>query len=279
VFTIEFILRLCTCSTGPGILRFCFSVMNLIDLLAILPWWIMSIQRWTEQGGNDSLKALAVLRVLRLTRVMRVFKMSRNFTGLVLLGHTFKKSASALIMLFLFVMMSLVVFATLMFNAESGTWDPVRLQFVRDDGQPTPFESIPRAMWWCIVTMTTVGYGDDTPITVAGYLIATVCMFVGLVILALPITIIGANFDELYREMRKKEHLRKQVSAGGAYVRVIARPRGPTPPNPAWTYGRQTPAHVGLVLNPHPLSTCRSYASSQRSRLRTVQRRAACVLA
>ena len=166
VFTIEFILRLCTCSTGPGILRFCFSVMNLIDLLAILPWWIMSIQRWTEQGGNDSLKALAVLRVLRLTRVMRVFKMSRNFTGLVLLGHTFKKSASALIMLFLFVMMSLVVFATLMFNAESGTWDPVRLQFVRDDGQPTPFESIPRAMWWCIVTMTTVGYGDDTPITV-----------------------------------------------------------------------------------------------------------------
>jgi len=56
--------------------------------------------------------------------------------------------------------------------------------------------------------MTTVGYGDDTPITVAGYLIATVCMFVGLVILALPITIIGANFDELYREMRKQgEHV------------------------------------------------------------------------
>jgi len=211
VFTIEFFLRICSCSADAGLLRFCVSIMNLVDLLAIVPWWVMSIQTWTNSGSSDSLKALAVLRVLRLTRVVRVFKMSRNFTGLNLLGQTFKKSASALVMLFLFVMMSLVVFATLMFNAESGTWDPVRLQFVRDDGQPSPFESIPRTMWWCIVTMTTVGYGDNTPITVAGYLIATVCMFVGLVILALPITIIGANFDELYREMRKKEHLRKQV--------------------------------------------------------------------
>lgn len=166
VFTIEFFLRICSCSADAGLLRFCVSIMNLVDLLAIVPWWVMSIQTWTNSGSSDSLKALAVLRVLRLTRVVRVFKMSRNFTGLNLLGQTFKKSASALVMLFLFVMMSLVVFATLMFNAESGTWDPVRLQFVRDDGQPSPFESIPRTMWWCIVTMTTVGYGDNTPITV-----------------------------------------------------------------------------------------------------------------
>jgi voltage-gated potassium channel Kch len=166
VFTIEFLLRICSCSADAGVLRFCVSIMNVVDILAIMPWWVMSIQTWTHSGGNDSLKALAVLRVLRLSRVMRVFKMSRKFTGLILLGQTFKKSASALIMLFLFVMMSLVVFATLMFNAESGTWDPVRLQFVREDGQPSPFESIPRTMWWCIVTMTTVGYGDDTPITV-----------------------------------------------------------------------------------------------------------------
>jgi hypothetical protein len=157
---------MCSCSADAGILHFCLSIMNIVDLLAIMPWWVMSIQTWTNTDGSESLTALAVLRVLRLTRVMRVFKMSRNFTGLILLGHTFKKSASALVMLFLFVMMSLVVFATLMFNAEAGTWDPVRLQFVRENGQPSPFESIPRTMWWCIVTMTTVGYGDHTPITV-----------------------------------------------------------------------------------------------------------------
>eukprot|EP00967_Tisochrysis_lutea_P117081 scaffold189122_cov30-Tisochrysis_lutea.AAC.1 len=91
-------------------------------------------------------------------------------------------------------------------------------------------------------------------------------MFVGLVILALPITIIGANFDELYREMRKKEHLRKQVSAGGAYVRVIARPRGPTPPNPAWTYGRQTPAHKLRELAAEQAANCPE-KSGVRSRL------------
>jgi hypothetical protein len=114
--------------------------------------------------------------------------------------------APQLAMLVFFVGMSLIVFATLMFQAEMGEWDEHRKQFVREDGGASPYESIPRTMWWCIVTMTTVGYGDDYPITVWGQLVAIVTMFAGLILLSLPITIIGANFDELYREQRKKEH-------------------------------------------------------------------------
>ena len=83
-------------------------------------------------------------------------------------------------------------------------YDSHRRQYVREDGQPSPFESIPAAMWWTIITMTTVGYGDQVPITTAGKIIAVCTMFCGLVVLSLPITIIGANFDDEYRELRKR---------------------------------------------------------------------------
>mmetsp|Transcript_14021 Transcript_14021/g.29594 ORF Transcript_14021/g.29594 Transcript_14021/m.29594 type:complete len:432 (+) Transcript_14021:378-1673(+) len=200
IFTVEYILRLLSCSAGPGVCRFLAQVMNLIDLISILPFYIQKI------AGSSGLEGLAVLRVLRLARVLRIFKLSRNFQGLILLMQTFRKSAGALLMLTFFVAMSLVVFATLIFYCESGEWDEYRQQYVRSDGQQTPFESIPASMWWCLVTMTTVGYGDVTPITLSGRVVAIVTMFCGLVVLSLPITIIGANFDELYREMRKKEH-------------------------------------------------------------------------
>jgi len=205
VFTLEFVLRIFACPAGPGICRFLVQPMNIIDLLAILPFYI----DLSAPGGGGGLKGLAVLRVLRLTRVLRIFKMSRNFQGLILLLQTFKKSAAALIMLVFFVAMSLIVFATLIYYFEMGEWDEYREQYVRWDGSATPFESIPTSMWWCIVTMTTVGYGDTYPITLPGQLVAIVTMFCGLIVLSLPITIIGANFDDLYRDMRKKDEERK----------------------------------------------------------------------
>jgi len=198
VFTLEYLMRICSCCAGPGLLHFLVAPMNVVDLAAILPWYI-------SKFIGSAIKGLSVLRVLRLTRVLRIFKMGRNFQGLILLLHTFKRSAAALLMLVFFVGLSLIVFATLIFHAESGTWDAHRKQYLRADGQQTPFESIPSSMWWCIVTMTTVGYGDHYPITWPGKLVAILTMFCGLLVLSLPITIIGANFDELYRDMRKKE--------------------------------------------------------------------------
>jgi len=201
VFSVEFVLRLLSCPAGPGILRFIVAPMNIIDLAAILPWYIGK----AYPGGGDSAKGLAVLRVLRLTRVLRIFKMSRNFQGLLLLIKTFQKSATALLMLCFFVAICLILFATLVFESEKGAWDEYRMQWIRADGTQSPFESIPESMWWTIITMCTVGYGDVWPITFAGQLVAIAAMFVGLLVLSLPITIIGANFDELYRQQRTKD--------------------------------------------------------------------------
>jgi len=120
------------------------------------------------------------------------------------LATTFRKSAAALLMLFLFMLIFSILFATLIYTVEGGDggafYDEYRRQYVREDGSLSPFESIPVAMWWTIVTMCTVGYGDQYPVTPWGKLVAVLTMFCGLVVLSLPITIIGANFNLEYRK-------------------------------------------------------------------------------
>jgi len=204
-FSVEYLLRLFTCCAGPGLFRFIFDVMNTVDLLAIAPWYIQ-----LSFTDADGLKGLAVLRVLRLTRVMRVFKMSKNFKGLMLLVETLRKSVAALVMLIFFVVIIMILFSTLVYETEKGDYDVYRKQYVTWRGGQTGFESIPSSMWWCIVTMTTVGYGDVSPDTWVGQVIGIATMFCGLIVLSLPITIIGANFDELYRDSRKQELEKKK---------------------------------------------------------------------
>ena len=128
-------------------------------------------------------------------------------------------------MLFLFVLMTLIIASTLMYNFEGPpafVYDEIRRQYPRPDGTHTPFETIFTTMWWCVVTMTTVGYGDLYPTTPVGQIIATITMFWGLIVLSLPITIIGANFDEEYREMRRREHVElvRKKKEQAAEVRV-----------------------------------------------------------
>merc|ERR1719424_909487 len=130
--------------------------------------------------------------------------MSKNFEGLIMLLRSLKKSGPALMMLFAFMGISGILFATLIFTIEGGEYDEHRKQYVRVDGSASPFESIPTSLWWTIITMTTVGYGDQYPVSTAGKVIAVLTMFCGLVVLSLPITIIGANFDDDFRELRKR---------------------------------------------------------------------------
>jgi len=201
VFSLEYLLRLFASPAACGYFKFITGTMNLIDLVAIVPWYIDLLL--CEFGTGGGAKALAVLRVIRLTRVIRVFKVSRNFTGIIILARTMQRSLSALLMLFFFIGISMILFSTLIFFAEKGQFDSDKRQFIREDGSVSPFESIPGSFWWCLVTMTTVGYGDHYPVTFQGKLVGILTMFIGLVVLSLPITIIGANFDEEYREVRR----------------------------------------------------------------------------
>ena len=139
-FTLEYLLRLLAC---PRKLAFVGSLLNGIDLLAILPYFIIL----TINSGDDT-TPLSVLRVVRLARIFRVFKLSRHSTGLQVLAHTFRASVSELGMLVFFLFIGVILFSTAVFYAENS------------EGEGKGFTSIPDTFWYTIVTMTTVGYGE-----------------------------------------------------------------------------------------------------------------------
>ena len=134
-FTIEYLIRL---FSSPQKIIFLRSFLNLIDVVAILPYFIT-----LPMESKSRATSLAILRVIRLVRVFRIFKLSRHSKGLQVLGQTLKSSSRELGMLIFFLIMGVVLFSSAVYYAEQ-------------DLEDTEFSSIPAAFWWAVVTMTTV---------------------------------------------------------------------------------------------------------------------------
>jgi len=216
------------------------SPMNMIDLLSILPFFIeiatgqgqqfepyqvtvgnQTVTRYMEVGG-DAL-SFNFLRILRLARIFRVFKLGKYSEGLQLFVRVLAASTEALILLSFFVGLTMMLFGSMIFFAEGGKWDPEREVFLRPDiigaeMEETPFTSIPASFWWVVTTTTTVGYGDLYPTSVFGKTVAVVTMHLGIILLALPITIIGSNFAAIY-----SADLAKKAKAARATQRALER--------------------------------------------------------
>ncbi len=188
IFTVEYLLRVWSCTADPkyahplwGRLRFIFSSLALIDLLAILPVYLVV---FVNLQGLD----LRFLRVVRL--LARIVRLGRYFSGLRTLGRVIHSKRGELLAVISVLFLLLVMASSLMFFAEH-------------EAQPEEFANIPKAMWWSIITLTTVGYGDVFPVTVAGRLLAGVIAIVGIGLFALPAGILGSGFME---ELGKKEN-------------------------------------------------------------------------
>eukprot|EP00794_Sanderia_malayensis_P018111 gene18111-19920_t len=179
-FTIEYVMRLVT---SPNKLKFIRSFLNLIDLAAILPYFI------TLPMDETNTAPLSVLRVIRLVRVFRIFKLSRHSTGLRILGYTLRESSRELGMLMFFLVLGIILFSSAVYYAEVGE-------------NAENFESIPHTFWYSLVTMTTVGYGDKVPKTSIGKLIGSLCAIVGVLTIALPVPVIVSNFEFFYKRDR-----------------------------------------------------------------------------
>jgi hypothetical protein len=144
-FTLELIIRFLV---SPSKMRFVKSFLNILDFLSIIPFYI-------TQALSGHAGGVGVLRVMRVIRVARIFKLSRHSRGLYILGKTLHSSFNELVMLFLFLLMGVMLFASAAYYAEH-------------QENNIQFASIPHSFWWAVVTMTTVGYGDIAPITLPG---------------------------------------------------------------------------------------------------------------
>ncbi|CAG8491942.1 7864_t:CDS:2 [Paraglomus occultum] len=148
---------------------------------------------------SDSAKQL-----LRFVTVFRAFKYSSTIIMTIeVMIVAVKRSMDALSALFFFMVTSIVLFSTLLYFAERGTWDADKHAFVDSNGNPSAFDSIPSAFWFVMVTITTTGYGDMVPTTFIGKLIAFPAMMCGILLIALPSIIVGRNFTLVWEEMRQ----------------------------------------------------------------------------
>jgi len=245
VFTLEYLIRLLTVTSQssierfvrpdgseyreavrPAVLlrRFLVDPMNLLDLSAVLPWYILLVidlvMKPDGEGGLQ--KIFGVVRLVRLTRILRIFKVSKSMKMMIVLFRTLVRSRSTLLLLLAASLVLMLAFGAFAVVFERGLYNPALRQYVRIDGSPSPFLSIPEAMYWCMTTMTTVGYGDLYPITPMGWLFGVLCALTGIIILSLPITVIGATFQEEYEEQQRIAERQRRLVAHAAHMRAKA---------------------------------------------------------
>ncbi|XP_075246415.1 shaker-related potassium channel tsha2-like isoform X3 [Convolutriloba macropyga] len=189
-FTIEFFVRFFTCPSKSKFLR---SVLNIFDFLAVLPFYSVLLMEYNVLKKINSVKArpLSMLRISRLVRIFPILKLTRHSKNLQILGHTFKSSLNELGLLIFFFSMSVVLFSSAVYIAEQ--------DYRPQEGEWNEFRSIPAGFWWAIITMSTVGYGDMIPQTVAGKIVGSACALVGILTLSLPVPIIVSNFTYYYQ--------------------------------------------------------------------------------
>jgi voltage-gated potassium channel len=194
VFAIEYILRVYIAGENPlysgpmGRLRYAFSPYALADLAAFLPEAIILVT-----AGHMGAQEVAFLKALRL---LRLFKIARYVPAFEVFGAAVKRSweqlgvALALALAFVYV-------------------GALLLYFIEGHADPEHFGSIPRALWWAVVTLTTVGYGDVYPQSVPGRCAAAMISLAGIGIVALPAGILASAFSD---ELRERDHLKKEMA-------------------------------------------------------------------
>mmetsp|Transcript_15392 Transcript_15392/g.36567 ORF Transcript_15392/g.36567 Transcript_15392/m.36567 type:complete len:794 (+) Transcript_15392:707-3088(+) len=191
-FALEYLLRWIA---SPAPLCFPLRLSNIIDLIAIVPFYISPFMPECGSDGQvvEPHKVIDIeLRFLRILRVFRVFKLTGYGAQLELVTSAVKESREMLAMFIINLLVVIIVFSSIVYLCEKNEED-------------TEFTSIPASCWWALVTVLTVGYGDMYPQTILGKLMASVLMITALIVIALPVSIIGTNFTLAWERFKEEQ--------------------------------------------------------------------------
>ncbi|KAH9283776.1 Potassium voltage-gated channel protein Shaw [Echinococcus granulosus] len=191
-FTFEISLRFLVAHSKLAFFR---SAVNVIDLLALLSFYLDQFLAKVLIFSSE----YEVLEFFSIVRIMRLFKLTRHYSGLKILIHTFRASLKELLLLVFFLGVFIIIFAALMYYAERFQNNP-----------HNDFNSIPVGLWWAIVTMTTVGYGDMVPKTYLGMIVGAMCAITGVLTISLPVPVIVSNFSMFYSHTQARSKLPKK---------------------------------------------------------------------
>lgn len=209
VFTVEYTLRIWSCvedeeydGAVAGRFRFGRSFYSIIDLAAIAPFYI--------SFGID----LRSARVLRLLRVFRLIKSARYFSALRTFGEVVRRKKEEITVSLALLGMLMIVTSSVMYYAERAA-------------QPEVFSSIPDALWWSVVTVTTVGYGNATPVTVPGQILGGLVAVLGTGMGALPAGFLASGFSDALEDNSREEEGPKEDSGTQPQKRAVPPKRVP----------------------------------------------------
>lgn len=189
LFTFEYYLRV-YCLKQP--MKYVFSFWGIIDFLSIFPAYLSLF--------FPTMQALTVLRLLRVMRIFRIFKLQRFQVETFHLLNALRASFTKILIFMLFVLVAAVILGSLMYSIE---------------GEDNPdFKSIPAGIYWAVVTITTVGYGDVVPMTAAGRFLSVIVMLLGYSIIAVPTGIVAG---ETFREHQRPKNRRRKSAIERQY--------------------------------------------------------------
>jgi voltage-gated potassium channel len=206
VFSMEYLLRVWSCvedrryaSPVWGRLQFIATPMAIVDLMAVLPFYLPFV-----------VADLRFMRAMRLFRLFRVLKLARYSESLQTFIDVLRLKKEELLLMFFAIIILLVISSSLVYDAEH-------------EAQPEAFSSIPAAMWWGIVTLATVGYGDVYPETPWGKFIGSIVVILGIGLFALPTGVLASGFTEVLARKKEKNRMnRMRCPHCGRYIGDLA---------------------------------------------------------
>ena len=215
VFTVDFMARLATC---PDKRRFVFSFATLIDVLTILPFYLDGIAELFSPRGGFA----AAMRVLRVLRVLRILRASKYVPYVNLMVSAGRASLIPIGMALGVLVIAALLLAFGALYAERGEWKDAAGAYVLPGGRTSPFTDVAASMYWVIVTLATVGYGDITPSSDAGKLVGAVTALAGCVIVSFPVSIYTEVFSKEYGEFEKTRRLVAELGSSDLLARLTA---------------------------------------------------------